>query len=40
MRTRKGITKLAEVIGWTPDEPANHLLAETLAERIFTRPEG
>ena len=24
------VTKLAALIGWTPDELANHLLAETL----------
>src|ERR1700751_5025712 len=28
----KSITKLAALIGWTPDELANHLLAETLEE--------
>jgi hypothetical protein len=29
-RNSKLITKLAALIGWTPDELANHLLAETL----------
>jgi hypothetical protein len=28
----ESITKLAALIGWTPDELANHLLAETLEE--------
>lgn len=28
----KAITKLATLIGWTPEELANHLLAETLEE--------
>jgi len=26
----KGVTRLAALIGWRPDELANHLLAETL----------
>jgi hypothetical protein len=28
----KGVAKLAALIGWTPDQLANHLLAETLEE--------
>ena len=34
----RGITKLAALIGWTPDELANHLLAETF--EMYDRNSG